>query len=188
MSKFSHTVRIISGQWRSRHISFPDIMGLRPTQDRIRETLFNWLAPYIEQAQCLDLFAGSGILGFEALSRGALFVCFVDSHPQAITALKDNALRLGVDPTQFVTLYGRCPDRIPSLPKKSFDIVFLDPPFHQNLLPLTIDWLIQYRYIHEGSFIYIEAEKKFNLLFPPHWQVYRKKTTASLIYQLIQIV
>ncbi len=90
----AHQVRIIGGQWRSRRLEFPDVPGLRPTPDRVRETLFNWLAPVLPGARCLDLFAGSGALGMEALSRSAAEVVFVEHHPLAVRTLQDNLARL----------------------------------------------------------------------------------------------
>lgn len=180
-------IRIIGGKWRSRLIYFADIEGLRPSQDRIRETLFNWLAPYIEGSQCLDLFAGSGVLGFEALSRGAEFVCFVDRHSKVLIELQKNAEQLSIDQQNYAVLYGVCPQQMPPLPGSPFDIIFLDPPFHQQLLSRTIDWLLQNNAIHKNSWIYIEMEKNCQLELPEHWQIHRQKETTSLIYQLIKI-
>lgn len=180
------TVRIIGGEFRSRRIQFPDIPGLRPTQDRIRETIFNWLMPYISDAKCLDLFAGSGVLGFEALSRGAGFCCFVENHPQALTALHTNAKALALKPEQLAIMRGFVPKRLPVLPQAPFDIIFLDPPFHQNLLSKTNRWLLQSHSVKPGGLIYMEMEKELNLTLPEGWTVVRQQATSSLIYQLVK--
>ncbi len=178
-------VRIIGGRWRSRRIAFADIPGLRPTQDRIRETLFNWLQPCLSQAKCLDLFAGSGVLGFEALSRGADYVCFVDQHPQVITDLKTNAHALNVDPQQYSIVRAAFPKQIPILPVHPFDIIFLDPPFGEGLLPLCIEWLSKSHYCRAGTWIYIERELDSRINLPIHWRTHRHQQTKSLIYELI---
>ena len=180
------SVRIIGGEWRSRRIYFPDIPGLRPTQDRIRETLFNWLMPFINGATCLDLFAGSGVLGFEALSRGVRFSCFVDSHPQALSGLRVNAVKLAMTSSQFAIIRGQAPRRVPSLPNTPFDIIFLDPPFHQNLLPATIDWLASSESLKPGGLVYLEMEKNLTLTLPAGWTIIRQQSTASLVYELVQ--
>ncbi len=182
-----NSVRIIGGAWRSRRIHFADIPELRPTQDRIRETLFNWLAPYIEGCRCLDLFAGSGILSFEVLSRGGAFACLVDSHPQVLRALQDNMERLSISADQIAIIRGKFPQSVPPLPGTPFNIIFLDPPFHKNLILPSIQWLRDHEYIAPNSSIYIEMEKKAILELPTHWQIHRQKKTASLIYQLIKI-
>lgn len=177
------TLRIIGGRWRRRHISFPDIPGLRPTQDRVRETLFNWLAPNIVGAFCLDLFAGSGALGFEALSRGAKQVSFVDNHKAAITAIEANAKKLEAENIEI--LRGECPDRIPALSFAPYDIVFLDPPFHQSLLASTAKWLEQSGYLNDEAYIYVETEKgSARLPVPSNWSIKKNVETASMRYFL----
>jgi 16S rRNA (guanine966-N2)-methyltransferase len=182
------SVRIIGGEWRSRRIYFPDIPGLRPTQDRIRETLFNWLAPHIINSKCLDLFAGSGALGFEALSRGSQFTCFVDNHPQVLAALRTNAEKLAINSQRFTILRGLAPNRIPLLSHMTFDIVFLDPPFQRNLLPATINWLNESQLLTSHAWIYIELEKNLELTLPPNWEIFRRQTTPSLVYMLARII
>lgn len=182
------TVRIIGGQWRSRQIHFADISGLRPTQDRIRETLFNWLMPFIADAKCLDLFAGSGVLGFEALSRGAQFSAFVDAHPQVAAELRINAEKLGISAEQFTITRAQVSPRLPPLPQAPFDIVFLDPPFQQNLLSAAITWLQHTQAVKSGALIYMEMEKNLNLVLPQDWEILRSHTTRTLIYQLVKIL
>ena len=177
------TLRIIGGRWRSRHITFPDAPGLRPTQDRVRETLFNWLQPYIEGASCLDLFAGSGALGFEALSRGAKQVSFIDNHKEAIAAIETNAKKLEAENIEI--FLGESPNRIPSLSFAPYDIVFLDPPFHQNLLSTSAQWLEQSGYLNNEAYIYAEAEKRTATLpIPSTWSIQKNAKTASMEYYL----
>lgn len=178
-------VRIIGGKWRSRRISFPDLPGLRPTQDRIRETLFNWLMPYIADAVCLDLFAGSGVLGFEALSRGARYSCFVDQHPQVLAHLRANAEKLALKSTEFAIIRALAPQQLPPLPQAPFDIVFLDPPFHQNLLAAANTWLVQSQALKPGALIYMEMEKNLDLILPESWEIFRRHQTHTLTYQLV---
>lgn len=186
MKKSPGKVRIIGGQWRSRLITFPNIPGLRPTHDRIRETLFNWLAPHIEGAICLDLFAGSGAIGFEALSRGAGKVVFVDRKKALIESLHENAKALGVEGGYEIYL-GEIPHRPPALGNGQFDIVFLDPPYHEGLIQKATHWLIAGDYIKPGAFVYMEAEKELvNLPIPGEWQIIKEGHTRTLNYFLIQ--
>ena len=129
--KESNTIRIISGKFRSRRLPFPDAKGLRPTPDRVRETLFNWLQKDIHSAVCLDLFAGSGALGFEALSRGAARVVMVDSSPVVVKQLEENTRLLDISDVAIIEK-----DVSVSWPtfQERFSVVFLDPPFKANLL------------------------------------------------------
>ena len=176
-------IRIIGGKWRSRKIIFPDIPGLRPTSDRIRETLFNWLAPYVFNSHYLDLFAGSGALGFEALSRGASQVTFVDQSWQVIDILKRNAEVLETTCVQFICDYFT--RAMFSLKNTPFDIVFLDPPFHKNLVGKAALGLEKNKLLAREAFIYVEAEKNFiPLSLPESWRVYREKVTLNSSYYL----
>lgn len=128
----SNQVRIIGGTWRRRLLRFPDVPGLRPTPDRVRETLFNWLGQELDGLRCLDLFAGSGALGFEAASRGAQEVVLVERDRLALKALHDNKAMLGADQVDIVAGDGT---RYLAGDRGRFDIVFLDPPFDAGLLP-----------------------------------------------------
>lgn len=184
-SQATGKIRIIAGKWRSRNIIFPQIPGLRPTHDRIRETLFNWLMNDIEGATCLDLFAGSGALGFEALSRGAKHVTFIDNSSKVISALKHTVATLETAPRVNV-IQAECPSVL-KLEHAPFDIIFLDPPFNQKLLAPTIKWLETHCYIKDGSLIYIEAEKTLNAWpIPENWDVMKEKKTATLTYALLK--
>lgn len=174
-------VRIISGQWRGRSIDFPSIDGLRPTHDRIRETLFNWLMKDIVGAVCFDAFAGSGALGFEALSRGASKVVFVDDSREAIHSLRDNARKLGATDCEFIN--GSFKQILPSFHNPVFDIVFLDPPFHQNLLSISLDQLIASGCLKENALIYLEAEISVDFdALSGKVQLVKHKRTKSLQY------
>ena len=152
----SNQLRIIGGAWRGRKLSFPSVEGLRPTPDRVRETLFNWLTGHLNGAQCLDLFAGSGALGFEALSRGARYCCFIDRSDLVNQAITASAQTLGcvehvavlqADSSQPVSL-----DRV-------FDIVFLDPPFASNLVAPCLEWLLASNLLRSNTLLYLETPK-----------------------------
>ncbi len=128
-------VRIIGGEWRSRLLEFPDAEGLRPTADRVRETLFNWLGQTLYGKRCLDLFAGSGALGFEAHSRGAERVVMVENRREVVAALRENAARL--DAARLDVVYSDARTWLKTDTAK-FDVVFLDPPFRENLLDAVL--------------------------------------------------
>lgn len=181
------SLRIIGGKWRSRKIFFTDMPGLRPTHDRIRETLFNWLQFDITDAVCLDLFAGSGALGFEALSRGAKEVTFVDISPVITKTLQENINCIGADNTAIYCFDFNKNANIPF--NKEFDIVFLDPPFHQSLLAKSISWLTKNQLLNTKALIYIEVELGgFDAtILPENWEVLKHKKTQSLEYLLCQL-
>ena len=180
------SVRIIGGKWRSRKLVFPSVSGVRPTHDRIRETLFNWLSTRILDSVCLDLFAGSGALGFEALSRGAQFVTFVDSAKIIVEALNGNAERLKVEPNTIEILHAQFPNQLPTLTKKAYNLVFLDPPYRLGLIALSLEWLQQNALLEKEVLIYIETEKELvPLPIPAHWKIIREKETATLRYYLV---
>lgn len=176
-------VRIIGGRWRSRQLNFPAVLGLRPTPNRIRETLFNWLSPIIVGAHCLDLFAGSGALGFEALSRGADYCLFLDNNLQVIKYLNAasqtfHCNNLQIIQAQFPYPYG--------IITKQFNIVFIDPPFHQGLVAEAIHWLIKCNCLADRTLIYIESEPELdNLPIPEDWQLLRDKKAGNVRYRLL---
>ena len=152
----ANQIRLIGGQWRGRKLGFPDAEGLRPTADRVRETLFNWLAGDITGSRCLDMFAGSGALGFEALSRGASHCCFVDQNASVLKQIQSNCGLLDATP--------RCELLLADASKPiglegSFDIVFLDPPFKGPALEACLDWLLTSPLLTPDSLIYIETAK-----------------------------
>jgi len=178
-------LRIIGGLYRSRKLSFPDVEGLRPTGDRIRETLFSWLAPHVEGARCLDLFAGSGALGFEALSRGAKHVTFVEQSPKACDYLRQNIALLKTEAqTEMIGI-----DSAIALQRltEPFDIVFLDPPFAYDQLVSVCAQLEDRHLVKPDGVIYLEQAKSSpEITPPPNWQLYRDKFSGQVRYQLYQ--
>jgi len=179
----ANEVRIIGGKWRSRKIKFSGDVYLRPTPNRVRETLFNWLETTIVDATGLDMFAGSGALGFEALSRGAKTIVMMDKSKQVISNLKKNADTLA---TKDIVLI--CKEFSPILPNffnQQFDIVFLDPPFRQNLIQICSQWLEQHHCLTENAIIYTENESSLkNINVPANWELYRQKTAGQVCYSL----
>ncbi len=151
-------VRIIGGDYRRRLVSFIDADGLRPTPDRLRETLFNWLNPHLVNATVLDCCAGSGVLGFEALSRGATHVTMIEANYQQYQQLKNSAKLLHIPDNKLNLQFGMAQQILPTL-TDSFDIVFLDPPYHLNLWQQLLQLLIEHQCIHADSKIYLEADK-----------------------------
>ncbi len=178
-------IRIIGGQWRSRQISFYDVPGLRPTPVRVRETLFNWLQYDIPGSRCLDLYAGSGALGFEAASRGAKSIVQVENSPDACRALKENAVKLAA--TQVKVVQSDV-FRYLSGGAESFNIVFLDPPFGCNLIAQTCQWLEDKGWLSQQAKIYVETESKLKFLdeLPENWQSLKSKTAGDVGYHLFQ--
>jgi 16S rRNA (guanine966-N2)-methyltransferase len=180
----ANRVRIVGGTHRGRKIAFPDAAGLRPTGDRIRETLFNWLAPVLPGSRCLDLFAGSGVLGIEAASRGAAEVVLVESAPRVASALRQtiDELRLGervrlVEAGALQWLATAAP--VP------FDVVFLDPPFAAGLMADAATALECGGWLAEGALVYLErAQAQGPWPVPAHWQVVRDKHAGQVSYGL----
>lgn len=175
-------LRIIGGKWRSRKIDVPDIDGLRPTPDRVRETLFNWLRDVIDGARCLDLFAGSGALGFEALSRGAVSVVMVDRHPDVIRTLQDNARLLDAGDASFVNGDGLAFVSQPAPAR--FDIVFLDPPFALDLWQRCCEQLEQHGWLAPVAWIYLETPATLAPPLPAHWELLRSQRAGQVGYHL----
>jgi 16S rRNA (guanine966-N2)-methyltransferase len=178
-------LRIIGGEWRSRRLSFPDGPGLRPTPDRVRETLFNWLAPYVAGAKVLDAFAGSGAIYLEALSRGAETAVALDNNPAAIASLKQNLETLRCAKGQV--LQSDALRYLQNPATTAFDLVFLDPPFHQNLLVETCALLEQNQWLAERAWIYTESETPpSSLQLPSTWRLHREKKAGQVYYALWQ--
>lgn len=184
-NKLQDQVRIIGGKWRTRIIKFPNTVDLRPTPNRVRETLFNWLAPVIFDAKCLDCFAGSGALSFEALSRGAGFCLLVDNSSEVVQNLLANVKALQASNAQI--LQASFPTDAINKFNYQFDIVFLDPPFHKGLVETCSDWLEKSHVLADECLIYIEAEVELSqLLVPKNWQIIKNKTASSVSYYLIK--
>lgn len=174
------SIRIIGGSLRNSRLEVPDLPGLRPTSERIRETLFNWLAPTIEGARCLDLCAGTGALGIEALSRGAAQVQFVERHAQAAQALEANLRRLHAD-GGFVHAH----DALAYLrgPPLKFDLVLLDPPFDLDLWsPLA--HALEPRWLAATASIYVEMPRHAEPQLPTSWTVHRQGHAGAVRYAL----
>ncbi|MBT8767857.1 16S rRNA (guanine(966)-N(2))-methyltransferase RsmD [Metapseudomonas boanensis] len=178
-------LRIIGGEWRSRRFAFPDGPGLRPTPDRVRETLFNWLAPYIEGARVLDPFAGSGALYLEALSRGAAEALALDLNPDSVAALRSTLDVLRCQRGQLLQS-----DALRYLDTQSpttYDLVFLDPPFHKGLLSPVCDLLESRGWLAPQSWVYTESETPPSTLgLPGNWRLHREKKTGQVYYALWQ--
>ena len=178
-------LRIIGGEWRSRRFAFPDGPGLRPTPDRVRETLFNWLAPYVEGAHVLDPFAGSGALLLEALSRGAASGLACDLNPASVSALRGHLATL-----QCSTGEIQLGDALQLLARPApqrFDIVLLDPPFHKDLLQDVCGLLEAQNWLAEDAWIYTESETAPSTLgLPGNWRLHREKHTGQVHYALWQ--
>ncbi|EKO3395090.1 16S rRNA (guanine(966)-N(2))-methyltransferase RsmD [Vibrio fluvialis] len=180
----SGQVRIISGLWRGRKLPVHDAEGLRPTTDRVKETLFNWLAQDIPHAKCLDLFAGSGGLGFESASRQADKVTMLEMNPQAFAQLKTNIAALKASNIEAVNT-----DTLAYLkqPGQAYDVVFIDPPFRQGLLQETVQLLERNGWLAANAMIYIESEKELPLTeLPESWQLYREKLAGQVCYRLFE--
>ena len=176
-------LRIIGGRWRGSRIVFPALAAIRPSPDRVRETLFNWLQQPIVGARCLDLFAGSGALGLEALSRGAAHVTFVDREPQVGRHLSQTLERLGSRDAAVVVEDAQ---RFLLRPAQPFDIVFLDPPFDSSMLEAIADRL-QQGWLAPGAYVYVECPADRSLAtLPGRWSVQRTKRAGQVGYHLLR--
>jgi len=177
--------RIIGGEHGSRKLSFPDVEGLRPTTDRVRETVFNWLQHDLPGARVLDLFAGSGALGFEAASRGAGFVQFIELNAKAVSALRSNCALLGVAAEVEANDALRFIDQFNSELVKPFDLVFIDPPFRKDIVDKVLPALQQNGLLKAGAKVYLETETELNTVaIPAAWKELKSKTAGQVRYCL----
>ena len=178
-------LRIVAGKWRSRLLPVIDAPGLRPTSERIRETLFNWLGPGIEGAQCLDLFAGTGALGIEALSRGAKKLLFVEKSASVAAAIRKN---LGdLEATNAVVVHDDAVNFLNKTDPQSFDIVFLDPPFDMDLLAKSCGLLQEKGWLAANAIIYLEQSKgRENPVLPAGWVISHEKVAGKVSYSLVR--
>jgi 16S rRNA (guanine966-N2)-methyltransferase len=174
-----NSVRIIAGDWRRRLIHFPDLPDLRPTPDRVRETLFNWLGQKLTGKTCLDLFAGSGALGFEAASRAARRVLMIEREPLVRRALQETAKTLGIDNVEI--LRG---DALQFLrrPRERFDVVFVDPPYRAELLSQVLPMLPAH--LNDAALVYAEHHGPISL--PENWIRVRESRAGRVNYLLLQ--
>ena len=178
-------VRIISGKWRRRLLRVPDVDGVRPTPDRVRETLFNWLAGSLEGARCLDLYAGSGALGFEAASRGAAKVLLVEKDGGAVACMRQAASELAAEQIEVVHADVRPWLRGESTP---FDIVFLDPPYGGDDLGELCARLEQDSWLTPGALVYLETRASPEALaLPAGWQMLRRQKAGQVRYHLAAV-
>ncbi|WP_158771672.1 16S rRNA (guanine(966)-N(2))-methyltransferase RsmD [Paraglaciecola sp. L1A13] len=180
-------IRIISGQWRGRKLPVMDVQGLRPTTDRNKETLFNWLMAHTQNSRCLDAFAGSGGLGFEALSRYAKHVTFIELDKKVAANLRNNLAHLKVSTLSAEVI---CADSLRYLAKleDSFDLIFLDPPFNKNLLPGAIEKIQQQGLLNENGLIYIECEtQNAQYMVPSTWRLLKQNQSSQVTASLYQV-
>jgi 16S rRNA (guanine(966)-N(2))-methyltransferase RsmD len=183
-TKKSNIVRINAGEWRSRLIRFPEVLGLRPTPERVRQTVFNWLGQDLTGLTCLDLFAGTGVMGFEALSRNAAAVTLIEKSMPAYQALVENkqllkaerALILHQDALQFLS--GNA---------QKFNLIFLDPPYHQQWLPKILYQLPEH--LHDGGLVYVEAEYGLDSMLEliKDWQMMKQSKAGNVFYHLLKL-
>ncbi|HET7921890.1 MAG TPA: 16S rRNA (guanine(966)-N(2))-methyltransferase RsmD [Gammaproteobacteria bacterium] len=179
---YRNEFRIIAGDWRRRRLGFPLLPGIRPSPDRVRETLFNWLQGRVTGMRCLDLFAGSGALGLEALSRGAASCVFVDRERAVIETLR----------AHLAALHARGGDALQSEamaflggPARAFDLVFLDPPFASELLPRALHELCTGAWLRPGACIYVEYAAGHAPSLPDGWQWWREARAGQVGYGLV---
>lgn len=186
----SGRLRIIGGRFRGRLLPIPDQPGLRPTPDRVRETLFNWLAPLIEGARCLDPFAGTGALGLEAISRGAASVVLIERSEMVARQLRDNVRLLGADGVQVVQADALSwlddPARRAGL--SAFDLVLLDPPYSAGLLGPVCEVLARRQWLAPGARVYLESALASGLPpLPDGWTLIRDRTAGQVRFALARI-
>lgn len=175
-------VRIIGGLYRGKKIIVPAVEGLRPTPDRVRETLFNWLMQDIRDAHCLDAFSGSGALGLEAFSRNAASVTLIEKAPEAFLNLQK---LVNTFKTTQIELLKTCALTFLKNTKKQFDIVFLDPPYAKNLLPSCLETLAEKNCLVSGGLVYLEADK--DLVFDAkHWECIKMKKAGQVVFGLLR--
>lgn len=180
----SSKLRIIGGEWRSRRIAFDDAPGLRPTPSRVRETLFNWLQADVMGSRCLDLFAGSGALGFEAASRGARRVLQIENNAVTYRKLKENITALATDRVEVLQMDVR--QFIPRC-HETFDLIFLDPPFGHGLISPVCQLIAQADILAPYGKIYIESERNLQLdALPSDWRPLKQNVAGDVSYNLYQ--
>jgi len=179
----NNTVRIIAGKYKGRKIKFPSINGLRPTSDRIKEIIFNWLQPYIHGAICIDAFAGSGSLGIEAISRGANKSIFYEININAISHIKNNLISLNINNFQISQT-----DSIKALEMLATEnhdyIILLDPPFDKGIANIAIDVISNNDSILKGTIVYVETEKNCSLNLEK-FEILKEKKTGNILVRLI---
>ena len=186
-TKKNHSIRIIGGKWRRRTLPVIDLDGLRPTGDRVRETLFNWLMPHITGARALDAFAGTGALGLEALSRGADYVQFIEHDAKAAKQLAANltAVEAGRDAYQLTR--GDALNWLGQYQGPAFDLIFLDPPFEQAYWDDCCAQLSRAGCLSDDALIYVETPTETKLNVPPLWQSHRQLKAGQVMAHLFKL-
>jgi len=175
-------LRIIGGEWRGRKVRFPPLAGIRPTPNRVRETAFNWLQGVVPGSRCLDLYAGSGALGLEALSRGAREVTFVDVEPAVVRHIVDTLRELGCDRGRAVRADAR---RFLEAPGTPYDIIFLDPPFDEPVLGAACQGIEAAGWLKVGGYVYLESPATAGEPpLPAGWTLLRSKRAGEVGYHL----
>lgn len=184
-----HSLRIIGGNWRGRKVSFTNNKEIRPTPDRVRETLFNWLQGHVHGTRCLELYAGSGILSLEALSRGASMVVLIDKMKPTIDHLAEVFSNFPVSQEQFQLLNLPAREWLNQEHTQKFNIVFIDPPFAGNELKLILEELACSELLNSGALIYIESAAPLCARkIPAQWEIYRQKKAAAVHYCLCRVL
>lgn len=181
----SGQVRIISGQWRSRKLPIHDLEGLRPTTDRVRETLFNWIANDVRGSRVLDCFAGSGALSLESLSRYASYAKIFELQAQAAKQLVANLATLKCENADVIK--GDSLALLANTPNEGFDIAFIDPPFRKSLAEKSITLIDKHHWLNDDALIYVETESEIAVLnVPASWSLLKEKKAGQVIYRLYQ--
>lgn len=179
-------LRIIGGEWRSRPIEFPDVSGIRPTPDRIRETLFNWLRGSVHGARCLELFCGSGVLSLEACSRGASYCLAIDQSAEAVSAIKQRLIDWHIESSRFHCEKHNARDWLAKYTGEPFDLIFLDPPFADTDIAAIIEAVARPELLFSDGLIYVETPEP---LSPEHLpqglEIYRQKRAGAVHYCLL---
>ncbi len=182
----ANLVRIIGGSHRGRRLRFPDLPGLRPTSDRVRETLFNWLQTRLPGAACLDLFAGSGALGLESASRGAGRVVMLDRSPEVVSQIRSNIELLGLEAVRVEQAESL--DWLGRQPARPFDIVFVDPPFADDLVATCCQRLQAGGWLKPGAWVYLETDRATALPeLPPNWRQRKEQRAGQVAFYLFSV-
>jgi 16S rRNA (guanine966-N2)-methyltransferase len=183
-NKSAGSLRIIAGRWRGRKLAVMDLKGLRPTSDRIRETVFNWLQPHLESAICLDLFAGTGALGLEAASRGAKKVTLVELNSKAAAQLVLYCQRLAAQQCQ---VYNQAASDFLTQNKQRYDIIFIDPPYQGSSWSAITQQLMASNSVADNALIYLEYPKQIEMpALPLQWQLIKEKRAGAVNYCLFK--
>ena len=181
----TNTIRVVAGKYKNRRLKFPNIDGLRPTSDQLKETIFNWLAPYIQNSVCIDAFAGSGSLGIESISRGAKKAIFYELNFKALKQIKENLKTLAIENFELNKI-----DSIKALSKLDLSlvnsqiIIFLDPPFNKGFAPKVLTAIANNDNIPAGSIIYIETESELDIKLDK-FEILKEKNTTNITARLM---